>query len=187
MSEATLAPLYGLRGLEHVGLTVPDMEQALSFFIEVFAAEPLYELGPIEASDNWMAVNLGVDPDAVIRRLVMIRIGRGPAIELLEFDHPSEDRHPPEASEVGAQHLAFYVDDIEAGVASLRQHNLIVLGEPKTPSDGPQSGLAWVHFLAPWGQQLELVSYPRGVHAYANRDPAVWTPGHEQDTEGLDD
>ena len=36
-----------------------------------------------------------------------------------------------------------------------------VLGEP-TASTGPHAGQRWVYFLAPWGMQFELVSYPGG-------------------------
>jgi glyoxylase I family protein len=36
-----------------------------------------------------------------------------------------------------------------------------VLGDP-TVSSGPSAGQRWVYFLAPWGMQWELVSYPDG-------------------------
>jgi hypothetical protein len=36
-----------------------------------------------------------------------------------------------------------------------------VLGEP-TASRGPHEGQRCVYFLAPWGMQFELVSYPHG-------------------------
>ena len=188
MSTSDISPLAGLRGLEHVGLTVPDMDQALDFFDTVLGAETLYEIGPVSAADNWMAVNLGVAADAVIPRIVMIRVGHlGPALELFEYEHPETERHPPPQSAVGGQHLAFYVEDIDAAVEDLHRHNVIALGQPKRVSDGPSTGLAWVRFLAPWGQQLELVSYPNGVAAYTGAEPAVWTPGRALGTPDDDD
>ena len=45
-----------------------------------------------------------------------------------------------------------------------------VLGEP-TASRGPSEGQRWVYFLAPWGMQFELVSYPHGK-AF-DHDPAA--------------
>jgi len=188
MPPESPAPIAGLRGIEHIGMTVPDMDLAVTFFSDVLGASTLYETGPLSAGDNWMAVNLGVDADAVIARLVMLRLGHGPALELFEFEQrtrgPSAElaaRHPPLQNAVGGSHLAFYVDDIDAGVESLRAHQLIVLGEIKRVIEGPSAGLAWVHFMAPWGQQLELVSYPNGVAAYAQAVPAVWRPGSERD------
>jgi len=196
MASDPPAPLAGLRGIEHIGLTVPDMNEAVSFFTEVLGAATLYETGPLSASDNWMAVNLGIDPAAVIERLVMLRLGHGPALELFEYRQPAgaadeagaelAARTPPPPSAVGGSHLGLYVDDIDAGVDTLRAHQLIVLGEVKRLVDGPSAGLAWVQFLAPWGQQLELVSYPNGVAAYAAAEPAVWRPGSEADAPSQD-
>ena len=187
MTAETPPPVAGLAGLERVGLTVPDLEQAVDFFASVLGAETLYEHGPFRADDNWMAANLGVDARAVVPRIAVLRAGNGPTLELFEYEHDggasaAEDlaaRRPPVQSAVGGAHLAFYVEDIDAGVASLHAHGLIVLGQPKRVAQGPSAGLAWVHFLAPWGQQLGLVSYPNGVRAYEGADPAVWRPGGE--------
>jgi hypothetical protein len=46
-------------------------------------------------------------------------------------------------------------------VRYLREQGVRVLGEP-TASSGPSAGQRWVYFLAPWGMQWELVSYPGG-------------------------
>ena len=186
MTADTPPPVAGLRGVERVGLTVPDLDRAIDFFASVLGAETLYEHGPFRADDNWMAVNLGVEARAVATRIVVLRVANGPTLELFEYERgggsAAEDlaaRRPPEQSAVGASHLAFYVEDIDAGVESLHAHGLIVLGQPKRVAEGPSAGLAWVHFLAPWGQQLELVSYPNGVRAYGSAEPAVWRPGGE--------
>jgi len=193
MPSATPAPLSGLLGIDHIGLTVPDIDQAVTFFAEVLGARTLYESGPFRAEDNWMAVNLGVDPRAVIPRLVMLHIGRGPALELFEYEHRTIDpaqelaeRHPPSQSAVGGSHLAFHVEDIDAGVEALREHQLIVLGEVKRVTEGPGAGLAWVHFLAPWGQHLELVGHPQGVTAHASGEPVAGGPGAERDEPSTD-
>jgi hypothetical protein len=38
-----------------------------------------------------------------------------------------------------------------------------ILGEPTSYTDGPNLGLTWCYFMAPWGQQLEIVSAPNGT------------------------
>ena len=178
MSTPDLPPVVGLHGIDHVGLTVPDMGQALDFFTTVLGARVLHELGPVRAEDNWMAVNLGVEADAVIPRIVMLRVGAGgPSIELFEYEHPEAERHPPPQSAVGGQHTAFHVADIDAGVESLRAHGLITLGEPKRVADGPSGEHAWVRFLAPWGQQFELVAYPLADGAAPGTAPVAGAPG----------
>jgi hypothetical protein len=40
--------LPGLRGVEHIGFTVPDIEEASRFFIDVIGCEQVYSLGPIK-------------------------------------------------------------------------------------------------------------------------------------------
>ena len=58
---------------------------------------------------------------------------------------------------------------MDAAVGYLRRRGVTVLGEP-TASKGPNLGQRWVYFLAPWGMQFELVSYPEG-RAF-ERDPS---------------
>ena len=43
---------------------------------------------------------------------------------------------------------------------------------PAISSRGPSEGQRWVYFLAPWGLQFELVSYPHGK-AF-DRDPTAF-------------
>lgn len=47
-----------VRAIEHVGITVPDMEAATRFFVEAFGAEKLYDmldapLGGLRWSRDW--------------------------------------------------------------------------------------------------------------------------------------
>jgi hypothetical protein len=43
----------------------------------------------------------------------------------------------------------------------LRSQGISTMGE-STASKGLNEGQRWVYFRAPWGLQLELVSYPNG-------------------------
>lgn len=172
----TSKPIPGLRGPEHIGITVPNLSDAVAFFEDVFGAEVLYTVGPFASDDDWMAENLDVDARAVIPKIAMIRIENGPAIEVFEYIAADQRADPPRNSDVGGHHIAFYVDDMAAAVSDLRARNLTVIGEPKEIDEGPSAGLSWVYFKAPWGLHLELVSYPKGVAAYRNRERPVWHP-----------
>src|SRR5580658_9416376 len=149
--------LPGLLGVEHIGVTVPDMEAATTFFVEVLGAEVLFEVGPFSSEDDWMEKHLGVHPRAVIRRLRMLRLAAGPSVELFEYSSPDHDDGRPRNSDAGGHHLAFYVTDMVAAVEHLKHHRVKILGDPTTLADGASAGLTWVYFLAPWGLQLELV------------------------------
>lgn len=154
--------LPGVRGVDHIGFTVPDLDEAKVFLVDVLGCEYLYSLGPYRDDDGeWMADHLGVHPRAVMRQLHFFRCGGQAVFEVFEYTAPDQKTAPPRNSDIGGHHVALYVDDLDAAVAHLRSHGVRVLGEPTT-SRGPSEGQRWVYFLAPWGMQFELVSYPGG-------------------------
>ncbi len=154
--------LPGLRGTDHIGITVPDLEAATRFFVDVLGFERFYDLGPFQADDDWMQTHLNVHPRAQMRKLRFFRCGHGSNYEVFEYQAPDQHATPPRNSDVGGHHLALYVDDIGAAVAHLKAHGVRLLGEPTVRTAGPSAGQTWVYFLAPWGLQFELVSFPGG-------------------------
>jgi catechol 2,3-dioxygenase-like lactoylglutathione lyase family enzyme len=42
----------GLRGSDHVGITVPDIEAATQWFRDVLGAEEFFTIGPFKADDD---------------------------------------------------------------------------------------------------------------------------------------
>ncbi|MGN6574779.1 MAG: VOC family protein [Nocardioides sp.] len=161
----------GVSGVDHIGLTVPDLEEAHEFFTEVLGCEYLYRLGPYQDAGQWMSEHLNVDNRAVMRRLHFYRLGGKAIFEVFEYDAPEQATEPPRNSDVGGHHVAVYVDDLDVAVAALHRNGLRVLGEPTT-SRGASEGQRWVYFLSPWGMQFELVSYPHGK-AF-DKDPSAF-------------
>src|SRR3954451_19707861 len=153
--------LPGLTGVDHIGFTVPDLEQASAFLVDVLGCEYMYSLGPFVHDDDWMTEHLNVHPRAVMRQLHFFRCGGQAIFEVFQYEAPGQATRQPRNSDVGGHHVALYVEDLDAAVAHLRGKGVPVLGEP-TASSGPSEGQRWVYFLAPWGMQFELVSYPGG-------------------------
>jgi catechol 2,3-dioxygenase-like lactoylglutathione lyase family enzyme len=168
--------LPGLRGADHIGFTVPDLDEAVAFFVDVLGCEAFYDLGPFQADDDWMETHLNVHPRTVMRRLKFLRCGHGSNFELFEYEAPDQRSEPPRNSDVGGHHLALYVDDIDAAVAYLRDKGVRILGEPTVRTIGPSAGQTWVYFLSPWGMQLELVSFPGGKGYERDTDRRLWHP-----------
>ena len=155
-------PLPGLRRVDHIGFTVPDLDQAHGFLVDVLGCEYLYSLGPFVHEDSdWMAEHLNVHPRTVMRRNSFFRCGGQTIFEVFHYEAPDQYPTPPRNSDIGGHHVALYVDDLDAAVARLREHGVRVLGEP-TASKGAHEGQRWIYFLSPWGMQFELVSYPGG-------------------------
>ena len=169
--------LPGLRGMDHVGLTVPNLDEAVDFLVNVLGCEPFYEFGPIQSDDDdWMQRHLNVHPRSVVKRLKFLRCGHGSNIELFEYSAPDQNLDPPQNSDIGGHHLGFYVDDVYAAVEHLKSHNVRVLGEPTVRTTGPVAGITWVYFLAPWGTQMELLSAPSGRGYERDTDRRLWHP-----------
>ena len=168
--------LPGLRGTEHIGFTVPDLDEAERFFVDVIGCERIYSLGPFQHDDDWMAERLNVHPRTVMRELRFFRCRTGPNFEIFQYETPEPQAPQPRNSDIGGHHLAFYVDDLDAAVEYLRGHGVRVLGEP-TPSSSHSAGQRWVYFLTPWGMQLELVSFPNGKAYEKAATTKLWHPG----------
>jgi catechol 2,3-dioxygenase-like lactoylglutathione lyase family enzyme len=154
-------PIPGVTGVDHIGVTVPNLDEATSFFVDVLGCEYMYTLGPFVHDDSWMSEHLNVADNTVMRRLHFFRLGGQAIFEVFEYEAEVQSVTPPRNSDVGGHHVAIYVTDMDAAVAHLHRLGLRVLGEP-TASKGPSEGQRWVYFLSPWGMQFELVSYPNG-------------------------
>ncbi len=175
-SAADRSPgLPGLRGMDHIGLTVPDVDEAVAFFCGVLGCEEFYNLGTFSHDDSdWMTQHLNVHPRSQINNMRMIRCGHA-NVELFEYEAPDKRREIPQNSDNGGHHFAFYVDDIFAAVDYLKSRGIKVLGEP-TLNGGAEEGEYWCYFLSPWGMQLELVSYPEGRGYEREFAGRLWDP-----------
>jgi catechol 2,3-dioxygenase-like lactoylglutathione lyase family enzyme len=152
------------RCIDHIGLTVPSLAQAKAFFVDFLGAHVTWEAGPFADDGEWMTENLNVHPRASCC-VSMLRVGPTMNIELFEYHSPDHRNHMPRNSDVGASHVAFYVDDIEAAVAYLREiPGVVIQHGPNLIDDGSATaGIRFCYFLTPWGQQMELVSAPAGM------------------------
>ena len=106
------------------------------------------------------------------------RCRNGANFEVFEYDAAAQRTEPPRNSDVGGHHVALYVDDLDAAIAHLRSHGVRLLGEPVHRLEGPNGGRSWIYFLAPWGMQFELVSYPRGMGYERTTTARMWDPRH---------
>lgn len=165
----------GVAGVEHIGLTVPSVEEASGFLGALVGAETLYDIGPFPEPGEWMATHLASTPGSRIHRLRVVRIANGPVLELIELERGAAGAGPAAAA-AGGFHIAFYVEDMEAALAALKAHGAEIQTGPVEMTQGPSAGLTFLYFKAPWGQQLELVSYPGGIAAYRDNRLEVWRP-----------
>ncbi len=172
-----VAEMPGFRGSDHLGITVPDMKQAVEFFQNVIGCKAFFKNGPFVFNNNdWMKDRLNVDPRATIPEIRMMRCGYGVNIELFTYTAPDQRTTPPKNSDIGGYHLALYVDDVPAAIEHLKKNGIKILAGPNSPPAGGNKGMTWVYFVAPWGMHFELLSYPNGRAYEAEYASRLWTP-----------
>ena len=135
--------------IDHVGIAVPDLDEAIAFYARTYGVRSVHE----ETNEEQ-----GV-------REAMLAVGDGETrIQLLAPLSPEStiakfiDRNGP-----GLQQLAFRVEDVEAVSATLRERGLRLL------YDAPKRGTAdsrvnFVHPKDAGGVLVELVQPAPGAH-----------------------
>jgi catechol 2,3-dioxygenase-like lactoylglutathione lyase family enzyme len=176
-SMASADSIPGMRGHDHTGITVPDMKQAVDFFTEVVGCKKAMSFGPFaDDKGTFMQDLLGVDPKAVIEEVTMVRCGYGSNIELFKYTAPDQKDLTPKNSDIGGFHIAFYVDDVAAAKAYLEGKGVKTRMGPLPVKEGPAAGQTILYFQAPWGLQLEAISYPDGMAYEKDAETVLWSP-----------
>lgn len=149
-----------VRNVDHVAVTVPDLDEAAQFFIEVLGCEYIYDLGPTQDQvGDRMTERFNVPARSVLKG-VMLRCGPSLNLEVYEYWAPDQHQFMPRNCDWGAVHFALFVDDIDAAYAYLEAvPGVRMLGKPYEVPRGPIATTKYVYFLTPWGMQMEIVSY----------------------------
>jgi glyoxylase I family protein len=158
--------LPGFSHVDHVGLTVPDLDAAVRFYCDVIGGTELYRLGPFDAADlprmddgrDWAEAHINVAGARLT--IAMLSIGPNLMLELFQYEEPADQRKtPPRNCDWGGHHIAFKVEDIEAAKEHLVDHGCRVMAGPIVLDQGPCATTRVNYVLDPWGNQLELVEY----------------------------
>ena len=151
-----------MNGLHHVGITVKDLDASIRFYHDLLGLEFSNEPSPwFESPEVGPAVGV---PGAALRQVSLL--AGDTTVELLEYKSPpSETSEPLASNNVGASHIAFLVDDVEAKKAELEAKGVIFFSRVNVVDEGVLAGWRWVYFADPDGYPLELVEV-----AYVNRE-----------------
>jgi catechol 2,3-dioxygenase-like lactoylglutathione lyase family enzyme len=167
------------RGIDHVGMTVPNLDEASCFFEDALGAVPLYDnitKGQVPYQGPEAERKLDLAPGTSLVSMRMMKLGKGPDLELFEMRGSGQNK-PARPSDFGLQHLAVYVDDINEAAMRFQKAG----GELITPPNemlglekGP--GNAWLYARTPWGSIVELITSP-SPKEYEKQTPLRrWTP-----------
>ena len=176
---AVAAGELGLVGTDHVGITVPDIAEAIGWFQDVMGASAPLTFGPFsDPVGTFMHDLLGVDPRAVIPQITSVRVGHSASIELFQYEAPDQNRTHPKNSDWAGHHIAFYVTDIDAAVAYMESKGVEKFLGPLPVTEGPAAGQSINYFRTPFGTFIELISYPSGMaYQFQHVTPRpLWSP-----------
>lgn len=153
-----------VQGMDHVGITVPDIERVTAFFAEAFDAEVIYasKTPSDEPSEGEEAERtLDLFPETRVVAVRMVRLRYGPGGELFQMEGP-EQREPVRPSDYGLQHFAVYVDDMEAAVAKFEAAGGTMFTPPREIMFDLEKGEGnrFCYGATPWGSVIELITYP---------------------------
>lgn len=160
--------LPGFTHVDHVGLTVPDLDKAVEFYTRVFGGTELYRMGPFDAAElprtpdgrDWTEAHVNVPGARVF--IAMLQLGPSLKLELFRYELPQDAKTtPPRNCDAGGHHIGFQVEDLDKATAYLRSQDLRVMAGPIVVPAGPAAGMRVNYFLDPWGNQLEVVEYPK--------------------------
>lgn len=165
-----------VRAIEHIGITVPDLEQATTFFADAFGAEKIYDMIDAPLSGPGIESGLGVPPGTAIEAIRMLRLGNGPNLELFVYSG-TKQREPALPSDFGIQHFCVYVDDIDAAATKLENAGGTLLSAPgDLPGGDAGPGNRYLYARTPWGSTVELVTYPSPQAYEAGTELRRWRP-----------
>lgn len=160
-----------VRGMDHVGITVPDLEAASRFLMDAFGAVPLYDniaRGEAPTAGSRAEAMLLLAPGTTLVTMRMLALGSGPGIELFEMHGP--DQAPAaRPSDFGLQHVAVNVDDLDAACARFEAAGGTLAAGPNAMlglEEGPGNGFRYGR--TPWGAVVEMLTTP-GRQDYEDR------------------
>jgi len=168
-----------VRGIDHVAMTVPNIDDASRFLEEALGAKPIYDdvkrgQPPLKGALIERPLDLVAGTSLVAMR--MLWVANGPGIELFEMQSPHQ-QSPARLSDLGLQHFAVYVDDIDAAVERFVAAGGELVAAPAptfAPEGGP--GNAYCYAKTPWGTVIELITHPSPGAYEKETTLRRWTP-----------
>lgn len=153
--------MAGIIGVVHAGVTVTDLEVSIPFYRDVIGLE----VRKVEPPKKSRAAILGV-PGAEVQCVIMGVPGTNELVELIQYFKPRQMiQYGAPVNSVGQVHIAFKVDDMDAVVARMKEHNVAFVSDNyELIKDGPQAGMKWIYLKDPDGTNIELIQVPEGYY-----------------------
>ena len=142
---------------DHTGITVSNLERSLAFWQNVLG----FDLSHRAHQTAELASEITGVAGAEIS-IAVVKAPGGHKIELLEYLAPPDRKHVDlRPCDVGAVHVAFTVDNLDAVLSAIAASGWKAAGKPQTLQSGPNAGKRVVYVLDPDGTTIEFMEPPK--------------------------
>lgn len=167
------------RGINHIGLTVDNLNQASEFLTKGFGAKWCYDgltLQDTPREGPEVERQLGLSKGSRILRQRLMRIGNGPNIEIFEIEATTPAR-PLGLEDRGWNHISVYCDDIQGALKRCVAAGAVPLSDVHGNSRHEDTqGNGSVYVRPPWDGLIELQSIPNGYYYPEGSKAPTWMP-----------
>lgn len=150
----------GIQGVHHIGVSVPDIEKAREFYVDLLGA--VEEVEPLAWSDNPFIDEIVGLKDSAAKQF-MCRLGNT-YIEVFEYASPRSAPQDPDRGvhNFGYTHFGVQVDDLAACyerlvAAGIRVHAAPDLSTITTHPDGTKTGYSATYCRDFFGNVFEIM------------------------------
>ena len=141
-----------IKGLNHIGLGVSNMERSLEFYRDFLGMEVVMEL---DVTDDRIGRVIGIQNAKC--KIVHLQLGDG-VLELFEYSNPKGKNIANDTRQCdhGLIHIGFEINDFHTHVERLKKKNIQFMGEPVEFRPN-----VWVvYFHGPDGEIVEFSQRP---------------------------
>lgn len=143
-------------GVNHVGLTVEDLERSIAFYTTVFRCEVVMRQ---EKQGGYLAAIVGY-PDADVKMAHLRLPGSEHRLELFEYRVPRSAPRDLEPRYVGNAHICFVVSDLNRVYEELVRRGVDTFSPPVEVDTGANKGGASLYLRDPDGITVEVFQPP---------------------------
>jgi len=139
-----------ITNIRHTGIVVSDMVRSLRFYRDMLGMEVWADF-----KDNSDYVQAVTDVPGANVRMVKLKAADGVSIELLQYlSHQQDMPNPTRACDIGCNHVALQVDDLDILYKKLSTEGIHFHTQPTVSPDG---GAKVTYCRDPEGVIIELV------------------------------
>ena len=121
-----------IASIRHTGIVVADMQRSLRFYRELLGMEVWADF-----RDESEYVQAVTDVPGARIWMIKLKAADGASIELLQYlSHPQDVPEPARACDVGCNHVALQVDDIDELFRKLKAEGIRFHAPPTVSPDG---------------------------------------------------